>query len=231
MRAILLRCFAVWLVFGSAAAVSATMLAFSDMEMKLQNWPVISKFATVSESSSVVGGKAAIQFSTGPQLWAAAYKNDISWNPATLGMILNITASGTFFYSNSPITPVDFLPILVQGANVYAPPGNPPYLWEPPIGGVAQDHQWDPLSLPVTIFGREVGSGPATPDFSPGASPIYFGFAGRRDSGGATYRFGNVTFSVTGIPEPDTLTLSATMLGSIFVSARSRRSKCKLAIQ
>src|SRR3954471_3006986 len=168
-------------IYQIAGSVSASMLTLADTSMQPTNWSVISKFNTVTISSDLIVNEGALKVSTSSQLWAAVYKTDLSWVPAQLGSMLNIAGS-TDVVVNSGVT---FAPVLIQNGNIYAPPGVPPYFIEPQNFNVNQGLSWN---IPIGTFGKEVGNGPGTPDFSTGASPIFFGIAGRRDAGGATYR-------------------------------------------
>lgn len=181
-------------IFGLTTVItSASMLTITDMDMHPSDWGVISKFNSVTiAAGQPIANKPSLTVSTSGQLWAAIYKTSPVWNPNLLGEITTIEASADFVI-NSGIT---FSPVLVQGNNVYAPPGIPPYFIEPQNFGVPQGLSWN---LPISLFGREVGNGPDRPDFAAGAAPIAFAIAARRDpSFGGTYRFGNVQFKITG---------------------------------
>ncbi len=193
-------CVAIGLVCAnvSQGTTVSTTLSIIDHDMRPADWAVINKLSPVSISDSSFVNTEALSCVANAQFYSAIYRKTPVWTYAQYGGITNIALSADFFLDqNFPI----FSPVLVQGQNVYAPPGA--YYQQPGESGVSQGLSW---SLPISLFGREIGTGPGVPDFSLGAPDIQFALAVRRDAGGARFRFGNISFTITGEKEvPDML--------------------------
>ena len=207
---------------GASQVLGVTMtVPIVDNDMRPVDWAVINKHAAVSISDSRFVNTEALLCSAGGQFYSAIYRNRINdvWIPGVHGSIDTITLSADFFIGPSGVL---FAPVLVQDSNVYAPPGVHPYYQQPQNANTPQGLFW---SLPISLYGREVGTGPGTPDFSPGAPPIRFGIAVRRDAGGTSFLFGKVNFTITGtlIPEPATVSLGVCAATVGLESMRRRR--------
>jgi hypothetical protein len=201
-----------------------TALSFSDNDMHPVDYMVLNKHNTLSISDSSFVNTEALRCTVSGQVYSVIFRKNPTWNPATLGSILTISLSADFFLTQQPVS---FAPVLVQGQNVYAPPGVPPYYQEPANFNTPQGLSW---SLPISLYGREMGTGPGVPDFSPGAMPIQFGIAARRDAGGATFYFGKVNFNISGakeIPEPMSGLQLGLALAALTPFRATRRFRCR----
>jgi hypothetical protein len=218
----LVTCMALCLVVSnvSSGVTIPTMLSIVDNDMRPIDWGVINKHSPVSISDSSFVNTEALRCEANAQFYSAIYRKTPVWKPAIHGSIVNVELSADFFLDeNLPL----FAPVLVQGQNVYAPPGDFPYYKQPGASGVAQGLSW---SLPISLYGREIGTGPGVPDFSPGAPDIQFAVAVRRDAGGARFRFGKVNFKITGVkevPEPRTIGIVAAVVPIALNCSRRRK--------
>ena len=176
------------------------MLAFTDNDMRPSDWGVVNGKGSITIFDSVFVNTEALQVNgSGSQgFWGAVFRKSPVWLPSDNGTIdrvqLNIVTLNTG-------RAVMVAPVLVQGANVYAPPGVPPYFIDAPNHPSPLGLTWD---IPGERFGREVGTGPGVPDFSATAPPIYFAIAARHDTQSAQFKFGAVDFKITGtLAEPE----------------------------